>query len=456
MLSTVQWMFLGLILPWTNAFQSSVIHVPHSPVHDPQSSSITICKSEEIDTWPTPSIHTSSDAMIGTTTAIQVQPPMHTSIVPTTSTECFNSTFTTSIIVSIIETQWLTTSLTTSFTVTNTTTDIIKDTTTETTTVTNTTTDIIKDTVTDTTTETITDTTTATNTITVPTTITEAPNPCPTTCSMSVGTVNLFYWPTNQPHHVYPSTYVHSHLSQTFTSPSVYMIVDYLYGYNTAGRAGPSGTSVVFPLDLDQVSTIDLTNSATRQLTLNDLGTNCPQTQAPASIQTPAPNGHCDPILVAPEPVKSWASPCNACGNFGLFDPPYAVEPLTGGLVPVTTTVATTSAVQTSPSSTFISTTESTTTPVDSTTVAAITQYTSTSEDITSRVVETTSSQTRVSSSAMILTPESSSTSLAVTSPSSSPVSNPATTSPAYNSAAKRGCLGPSLMLSLFALVYLL
>ncbi|KAJ6010011.1 hypothetical protein N7522_005027 [Penicillium canescens] len=75
------------------------------------------------------------------------------------------------------------------------------------------------------------------------------------------------------------------------------------------------------PLDLDQVSTIDLTNSATRQLTLNDLGTDCPQTEAPSVIATAAPNSRCDPILVAPEPVKSWASPCNACGNFGMFDP---------------------------------------------------------------------------------------------------------------------------------------
>ncbi|KAJ5766161.1 uncharacterized protein N7511_003777 [Penicillium nucicola] len=353
----------------------------------------------------------------------------------------------------MIETQWSTTSLTATTTVTNTTTDIIKDTVTDTTTVTNTTTAIVMDTITDTTT----DTTTATKTITVPTTITEAPNPCPTTCSMSVGTVNLFYWPTNQPHHVYPSTYVNSHLSQTFTSPSVYMIVDYLYGYNTAGQTGPSGTSVVFPLDLNQVSTIDLTNSATRQLTLNDLGTDCPQSEAPSAIATATPNSRCDPILVAPEPVKSWASPCNACGNFGLFDPPYAVGPITGGLVPMTTTVATSSEIQATSSTTLLSAAEATTTAAESTTVATTSESSSSGEETSSPVMETSSTQTEIASSATVPTPVSPSTELGVTSSSSiSLVSSPATTSPIFNSATKGSCLSVSLSLSFLTLALLL
>ena len=120
------------------------------------------------------------------------------------------------------------------------------------------------------------------------------------------------------------------------TSPSVYMVVNTIYGYNTAGRTGPSGTSVIFPLDLDEVSTIVPYASNTRQLSLSDLGTDCPQSEAPSEIATAAPDGRCDPVLVAPERVKAWASPCNACGNFGLFDPPYAVTHLTGGLVPAT------------------------------------------------------------------------------------------------------------------------
>lgn len=232
------------------------------------------------------------------------------------------------------------------------------------------------------------------------------------------------------------------------------MIVDYLYGYNTAGRAGPSGTSVVFPLDLDQVSTIDLTNSATRQLTLNDLGTDCPQTEAPSAVATAAPNGRCDPILVAPEPVKSWASPCNACGNFGMFDPPYAVAPLTGGLVPMTTTVAPQSETQTTPSTSSV--TETTATPVDSTKVADTTESTSSSEEATSPVVET-ASQTEITSTSVIPNLASSSTGqTGAASSSFSSVSSPAATSPVFNSATKESCRGAWLCLTLFALAVLL
>ncbi|KAJ5461728.1 uncharacterized protein N7458_003280 [Penicillium daleae] len=176
------------------------------------------------------------------------------------------------------------------------------------------------------------------------------------------------------------------------------MVVDTLYGYNTAGRAGPSGTSVVFPLDLDQVSTIDVTNSATRQLTLNDLGTDCPQTETPSVIATAKPNGRCDPILLAPEPVKSWASPCNACGQFGLFDPPYAVSPLTGGLVPVTTTIAMTQPeVQTTPSPTSP---ETTATPVEPSTMAVTTEGTSSTVESPSSVMPTSASSSSISSRA--------------------------------------------------------
>lgn len=233
------------------------------------------------------------------------------------------------------------------------------------------------------------------------------------------------------------------------------MVVNTLYGYNTAGRAGPSGTSVVFPLDLDQVSTIDLINSATRQLTLNDLGTDCPQTEAPSVIATAAPNGRCDPILVAPEPVKSWALPCNACGQFGLFDPPYAVSPLTGGLVPATTTAAMTQPeAQTIPSAT--SATDTTITSVDTTKISVTTESTSSSTEATLPVIETTS-QTEVISSSVMPTPASSSIDRATVSSSSfSSVSSSATTSPVFNSASRKSGRGAWLGLSFFVLAFLL
>jgi hypothetical protein len=171
------------------------------------------------------------------------------------------------------------------------------------------------------------------------------------------------------------------------TSPSVYMVVNTMFGYNTAGRAGPSGTSVVFALDLNQVSTIVPNESATRQLTLNDLGTDCPQTAAASVIATSVPGGRCDPILAAPAPVRSWASPCNACGPFGMFDPPYAVPPLTGRLVPIptTTTIAqpkpqtTTNVILATGTTTLVTTevTSSDVAPTDSTIAPVTTEATS-------------------------------------------------------------------------------
>ncbi len=99
-------------------------------------------------------------------------------------------------------------------------------------------------------------------------------------------------------------------------SPSVYMLIDTIYGYNSAGRVGPSATSTIFALDLDEVSTIVTGSNATHQLTLSDLSTDCPQSADPSAIATMAPGGRCDPVLAAPNAVKSWASPCGACGPF--------------------------------------------------------------------------------------------------------------------------------------------
>ncbi|KAI1856876.1 uncharacterized protein JN550_013621 [Neoarthrinium moseri] len=211
---------------------------------------------------------------------------------------------------------------------------------------------------------------------------------CPSTCSISAGTVNLFFWPTNNDYS-YPSTYVNTALDYTFTSPSVYMLINTIYGYNSLGRAGPAGTSEIFALNLDQVSTIVPGSDATRQLSLSDLGTDCPQSIDPSEIATKAPDGRCDPSLVAPDVVKSWALPCNACGKFGLFDPPYAVPTLTGGLIePTITTVATTAATSAATGAT------STAVPTTTTAVPATTNTPSSTliTTGTSTLVTTTSS----------------------------------------------------------------
>ncbi|KAI1154085.1 hypothetical protein F4825DRAFT_412998 [Nemania diffusa] len=223
--------------------------------------------------------------------------------------------------------------------------------------------------------------TTSTTTVTVPTTITppvsystyiptlttSVSEECPTTCSIVAGTVQLFFWPTNNDY-TYPSTYADTALDYTFTSPSVYLVINTIYGTNSLGRAGPSGTSEIFALDLDEVSTILPEGQITRQLTLNDLHTDCPQSLDPAVIATTIPDGHCDFSLLAPQPVKQWALPCNACGRFGLFDPPYAIPPLGGGFIETTitttdietTTFASTTSPESGASSTIISATATT------------------------------------------------------------------------------------------------
>jgi hypothetical protein len=116
------------------------------------------------------------------------------------------------------------------------------------------------------------------------------------------------------------------------------MFIPTARGTNSLGPAGPSTTNWMLPLDLYEVSTI-VDGSITRQLTLSDLGTDCPQTADPTAIATMF-DSQCDPILAAPTQVSSWAYPCNACGRFGLFDPPYAIPTVTGGLIEPTTSAA--------------------------------------------------------------------------------------------------------------------
>lgn len=129
--------------------------------------------------------------------------------------------------------------------------------------------------------------------------------------------------------------------TSTSVSPSVYMLIPWASGTNSKGQyVGPSTTNWILGLDLDEVSTIadGPSGSLTRQLQLSDLGTRCPQSMDPTAIAT-LNDSECAPILAAPSTVSSWAYPCNACGRFGLFDPPYAVPTITGLIEPSTTEV---------------------------------------------------------------------------------------------------------------------
>ncbi|KAJ4240455.1 hypothetical protein NW757_012420 [Fusarium falciforme] len=161
-------------------------------------------------------------------------------------------------------------------------------------------------------------------------------------------------------HHWQPllPIYIRRHRNRlTFYSPSVYMIVNTLYGWNECGPLGPSTSRAIFGFDLDQVSTlVPYSNSedttarrSTRQLYLSDLGIDCDGNYNRSHLATQiAPvkddDTRCNPFLAVPIDAKRWGYPywkhCGIKNNkFGLFDPPYAVKPL-DNLIPVTATTA--------------------------------------------------------------------------------------------------------------------
>ncbi|KAK9771686.1 hypothetical protein SCAR479_11615 [Seiridium cardinale] len=363
MLSTPRlWAPMGVLILGVKEAYGSAIH--YNAPYCNTSSTITTVASIPPSYVPSPATsvkqHNSSSISVVTTT-VPTTIVSYTASAPHYSNATISTT--TTRVISYTTTAVTTDSVTTSVTVPTTTTNVISYTTTAVTT------------------DSVTTSVTVPTTTTVPTTITSfatftiTPTPtssvyveCPTTCSISAGTVNLFFWPTNNDYS-YPSTYVDTALDYTFTSPSVYMVINSIFGYNSLGLAGPSATNAIFALDLDEVSTIVPGVSATRQLTLNDLGTDCPQSAEPSAILTMT-DAHCDPTLVAPDVVKSWASPCNACGKFGLFDPPYAIPTIPGGLlgttataVESTTTEATTAATSAATGATATATATATTTP---------------------------------------------------------------------------------------------
>lgn len=278
-----------------------------------------------------------------TTKNIEVTVP-HTVNITISSTKCVTTTTTTTVHCTVSVTTYTTNILPVTVTTHTTKTLPVTTQTTQTLPVTTQTTQTLP--VTTYTTQTLPVTTRTTRTETVSATVTTYTtttvlstkvDPCPTLCSISAATVNVFFWPTDRPH-TYPSTYVDKRYDYTFTSPSVYIYIPTAKGTNSLGLpVGPSTSSWMLPQRLEEVSTI-VDGTLTRQLSLSDLGTDCAQTAEPSAIATMV-DSRCDPILAAPKQVSSWAYPCNACGRFGLFDPPYAVPTLTGGLLPTTTTV---------------------------------------------------------------------------------------------------------------------
>ncbi|KAK9783418.1 hypothetical protein AB5N19_03817 [Seiridium cardinale] len=171
-------------------------------------------------------------------------------------------------------------------------------------------------------------------------------------CSVYAGTVDLVFWPTND-NYSYPATSIDTRFNYTYTSPSVYMIVNTLYGSNPCGLLGPSTSRHLFSFDLTQVSTFipyldeDVKSGwHPRQLELSDLDTSCSGSYDVSSLQTEThptqgDEARCNPRLDAPADITKWGYPywkhCNMKnGRLGLFDPPYAVSPIHGFADPTT------------------------------------------------------------------------------------------------------------------------
>ncbi|EMR84743.1 hypothetical protein BcDW1_6599 [Botrytis cinerea BcDW1] len=186
-----------------------------------------------------------------------------------------------------------------------------------------------------------------------------------TPCHIFAGTVQFSYFPQASGNTTYPSTYYNEAIGITMTSPSMYMVINTLSGYNSCGQVGPTMSNVVISLDPSDVSTIALYTASDQQvnttpaalLTLNDIISGCSTvTMTEASTNGAIQNPHamandynrCFPALAIPTAqIESLGLPYyRHCGQdnarFGLFDPPGAVPPV-NGLLPVTSATSATS-----------------------------------------------------------------------------------------------------------------
>ncbi|KGO63132.1 hypothetical protein PEX2_041460 [Penicillium expansum] len=242
-------------------------------------------------------------------------------------------------------------------------------------------------------------------------------------CSMYAGMVDLVYWPTDN--NSYPSTfYDHKH-DYTYSSPSVYMVVSTLYGWNPCGLLGPSTSREVFAFDLTEVSTLvpytaltETARRATRQLYLSDLGVKCSTEYNKTELATQthpmkSDDTRCNPFLVVPAAVKQFGYPyrlhCGVANNkFGLFDPPYAIPP-TDELIPTTTTATTDSETENTTAAASASTKATAPTNAEATESATTADATATADPVNTSSSDS-SPETTESATADPESPESTST----------------------------------------------
>ncbi|KAF7935176.1 uncharacterized protein EAE97_008083 [Botrytis byssoidea] len=186
-----------------------------------------------------------------------------------------------------------------------------------------------------------------------------------TPCHIFAGTVQLSYFPQASGNISYPSTYYNEAIGITMTSPSMYMVINTISGYNSCGQVGPTMSNVIISLHPSNVSTIARYTASDQQvnttpaalLTLSDIISGCSTiTLTEASTNGAIQSMHamdndynrCFPALAIPTPqIESSGLPFfRHCGQdnarLGLFDPPGAVPPV-NALLPVTSATPATS-----------------------------------------------------------------------------------------------------------------
>ncbi|KAF4618053.1 hypothetical protein G7Y89_g14996 [Cudoniella acicularis] len=209
-----------------------------------------------------------------------------------------------------------------------------------------------------------------------------------------VGTVQLIYFPTTSSNVTHPSTIYDALLDYTFTSPSVYAVWKTINGWNEcnggSSQLGPILTSIIQPFDITDIrsslyygATTSVSDGTVNtiyiwdQLTLSDLYSDCPSTEATifqseaASLlpsqppvwyngAPPAPQSYrCNPQLAIPllatQMGYPWWRGCPLVGGFkGMPDPPVALTFATN-LIPTTAQpVASTAAATPSPDPTTV------------------------------------------------------------------------------------------------------
>ncbi|KAI9640974.1 hypothetical protein NHQ30_010817 [Ciborinia camelliae] len=175
-----------------------------------------------------------------------------------------------------------------------------------------------------------------------------------TPCHIFAGTVQLSYFPPASGNVTYPSTYYNEAIGVTMTSPSMYMVINTISGYNSCGQVGPTMSNIVISMDPTDVSTIALYTASDQNvnttpaamLILNDIISGCSTiTMTESSTNGAIQNSHalandynrCFPALAIPTPqIESLGLHCGQDNaRFGLFDPPGAV-PHANALLPVT------------------------------------------------------------------------------------------------------------------------